>query len=198
MLIEQGQVPAEDLPLAEFAAHLRVGTGFDPDDLQAKLLEAYFRSALAVVEGRTGKALLSRRFLWSGPAWTGGGSAQALPTAPVTEVIEVALVNASGQRQIIPTARWSLRQDLHRPRIEAVGPDLPPVPAGGRAEVVFQGGFGATWQAIPAELRQAVLLMAAEFYELRHAGPEAMGGLPATVLALIEGWRTVRLFGGRA
>lgn len=198
MLIEQGLVPSTVLPLAEFAAHLRVGTGLDPDNLQAELLEGYLRSSLAVIEGRTGKALISRRCLWTGPAWSGGGSAQALPIAPVSEVVEVALVGPSGPRQVLPESRWCLRPDLHRPRVEAVGPDLPPVPAGGRAEILFEAGFGSTWASVPADLRQAVLLLAAEFYELRHSGSEVPGGLPATVLALIEGWRTVRLFGGRA
>jgi uncharacterized phiE125 gp8 family phage protein len=80
----------------------------------------------------------------------------------------------------------------------AVGVLLPTVPTDGRAEVVFDAGFGATWAAVPVDLAQAVLLLAAEYYETRQPGDAGASGLPFPVQALIERWRTVRLLGGRA
>ena len=68
---------------------------------------------------------------------------------------------------------------------------LPGIPTGGRAEVAFEAGFGPVWPDIPADLRQAVLLLAAQYYERRDAG----GDMDMTfgVRALLERWRDVRM-----
>ncbi len=54
--------------------HLRLGTGFGEDGLQDPVLAGFLRAALAAIEGRTGKALIARDFLYT----RAGG---ALPTA---------------------------------------------------------------------------------------------------------------------
>jgi uncharacterized phiE125 gp8 family phage protein len=195
MVFEQGAVPLAALPMAEFRAHLRLGTGFAEDGVQDSLLESHLRAAIAAIEGRIGKVLLARRFLWELTAWRGAG-AQALPVAPVLTVAEVALVDAGGQRTVLPAALWRLRRDAHRPCLEPVGLSFPAVSVGGRAEVVLDAGFGAAWGMVPPDLAQAVLLLAAEFYETRHEGGEAGVGLPAMVQALVARWRTVRVLGG--
>lgn len=197
MLVEQGAVPLAALPLAEVKAQLRLGTGFAEDGMQDALLESHLRAAVAAIEGRTGKALVTRRFLWEVGCWRGSG-AQALPIAPVSAVVEVALADAGGGRVVLPPAAWRLRRDAHRPRLEPAGMGFPAVPQGGRAEVLLEAGFGAHWGAVPADLGQAVLMLAAEFYETRHDGGEAVAGLPRPVQTLIEPWRTVRVLGGGA
>lgn len=195
MLVELEPVPGTALPVMELGTHLRLGTGFSTDGLQDGLLASHLRASLAVIEGRIGKALIARRFRWEFAHWRDGGAAQALPLAPVSAVIEVAVVDAHGARTLLSAALWRLRRDSHRPKLEPVSLSFPPVPEGGLAEVLFDAGFGA-WAMVPADLRQAVLLLAAEFYEHRHDGGVAEGALPRTVLGLIEGWRTVRLLGG--
>lgn len=195
MLVEQGAVPLAALPVAQFRDHLRLGTGFADGGLQDGLLESYLRAAIAAVEGRIGKALVTRRFLWETAAWSGRPS-QALPLAPVSAVIEVALVDAAGARTVLSPSLWRLRRDAHRPKLEPVSGFFPPVPPGGMAEVVFDAGFGPQWGAVPSDLSQAVLLLAAEFYERRHDGNEGWTALPALVQSLISRWRTVRVLGG--
>lgn len=197
MLVELEPVPGSALPVADLGAHLRLGTGFASDGLQDGLLASHLRAALAVIEGRIGKALISRRFRWEVPYWREAGGAQALPLAPVSAVIEVAVVDAWGGRVVVSDSLWRLRRDSQRPKLEPVSTFFPPVPEGGLAEVVFDAGFGV-WAAVPADLRQAVFLLAAEFYEHRHDAGVGNGALPRTVLGLIEGWRTVRLLGGGA
>ena len=197
MLVELEPVPGSALPVADLGAHLRLGTGFASDGLQDGLLASHLRAALAVIEGRIGKALISRRFRWEVPAWRDGGGAQALPLAPVSLVVEVALVDCWGGRVVLSDALWRLRRDSQRPKLEPVSTSFPPVPEGGLAQVVFDAGFGV-WAAVPADLRQAVFLLAAEFYEHRHEGGVVGTVLPKTVAGLIEGWRTVRLLGGGA
>ncbi len=72
------------------------------------------------------------------------------------------------------------------------------VPPDGMVRVVFEAGFGSAWTDIPVDLRQAVLLLAAEYYEHRHDDGTQGAGFPFGVVTLIERWRNVRLLGGKA
>jgi uncharacterized phiE125 gp8 family phage protein len=194
MLIELTTVPLAALPVQIFKDHLRLGTGFADDGVQDGLAESCLRAAMAAIEARIGKALLSRNFRlvlqgWRDPA------AQALPLAPVSAVVSVTLVEAGGATQLVAPARYRVKADQHRPRLAGVGLLLPSVPMDGQVEIVFTAGFGASWANLPADLAQAVLLLAAQLYETRHeVGGAAV--LPVTVQALIEKWRNIRVLGG--
>ncbi len=193
-LDELGAVPDAALPVAAFRDHLRLGTGFGTEGLQDGLLAAHLRAAVAAIEGRIGKVLVARRFRLVLEAWR-GAEMQALPVAPVAGLVEVALVDAEGVRVVLPAGGFRLVADAHRPKLAARSGTLPAIPTGGAVEVVFDAGFGADWAAVPADLGQAVLLLAAEFYEARiEDGTRA--GLPLAVQSLIGRWRIVRVLGG--
>lgn len=196
MLTEQTVVPGSALPVQAMKDHLRLGTGFADDGLQDGLVEAHLRSAIAAIEGRTGKALLARRFLLRLPCWRDVQGAQALPMAPVSEIVSVTLLDAENTPTLLSTDRYRLVPDMQRPRLAGTGRVLPPLAEGGAVEIVFDAGFGSEWTAVPADLGQAVLLLAAEFYERRHDGGQGGGAIPLSVQALIERWRTVRVLGG--
>lgn len=197
LLIEQGGVPQAALPIQALKGHLRLGSGFADDALQDSQAENYLRAALAVVEGRTAKMLIARNLLLVLDDWR-QGSEQALPVAPVMAVVSVTLFDVAGGATVVAADRYRLVRDTHRPKIAATGTLLPMVAEGGRAEVLFTAGFGA-WAAVPADLAQAVFLLAAEYYEMRHeAGVREAAGLPHAVQVLIERWRTVRVLGGGA
>lgn len=193
-LDELGAVPDAALPVAAFRDHMRLGTGFGTDSLQEAMLAGHLRAALAMIEGRTGKVLLARRFRLVLERWR-GAEAQALPVAPVSALVEVALVTAEGARTVLPLAGFRLVADAHRPKLAARSGGLPVVPVAGVAEVVFDAGFGG-WADVPADLAQAVLLLAAEFYEARIDDGTRGAGLPVMVQSLIERWRIVRVLGG--
>ena len=195
-LTEIEAVPDAALPLAEVRDHLRLASGFGDAGLQDALLCGYLRAAIACIEGRIGKALLMRSFRLQLPFWRDPGN-QALPLAPVGSVSSVVVHDGMGNSVEVPAGRWRLRADTHRPRLEATVVTLPAVPQGGHAEVVFAAGFGA-WSAVPADLRQAVLLLAAQYHEFRHAGAGSASALPWAVASLIERWRIVRVLGGGA
>lgn len=197
MLTEVTAVPEAALPIAAMKEHLRLGSGFTDDGLQDTLVAAYLKAAIAVIEGRTGKALLSRKFLLRLDDWRPEKSGQSLPVAPVLSMDSIALVSASEGRTVLPASSWRLIPDLSRPRIASASA-LPAVPAGGWVEVQFDAGFGPSWSDVPADLGQAVLLLAAEFYEHRHDGGRVSSALPRTVQSLIQRWRTVRVLGGGA
>jgi len=196
MLTELTTVPGASLPVQELKDHLRLGTGFADDGMQDGLIAAYLRAAVAAVEGRIGKVLLARQFRLELEDWRAAGE-QPLPVAPVRAIVSVAVVDAAGQAVVVDVARYRLVPDQHRPKLAAVGVLLPVVPMDGRAEVVFDAGFGAAWDQVPADLAQAVILLAAEYYEVRQAGDTGPAGLPFAVNALIERWRNVRVLGGK-
>ena len=62
--------------------------------------------------------------------------------------------------------------------------------------MVFEAGFGAAWSGVPADLQQAVMMLAAEYYEFRHDPGSRAAGLPIAVETLIGRWRLIRVLGG--
>jgi uncharacterized phiE125 gp8 family phage protein len=194
MLTEETPVPTAALPVEEMKDHLRLGSGFADDGLQDGLIEAYLRAAMAAIEGRIGKILYRRRFLWVVDCWR--EDERALPVSPVAAVVSVTLVDAEGVETQVPATAYRLVPDLHRPRLVGKGAGLPTIPVLGLAKVVFDAGFGPAWSDVPVDLRQAVLLLAGEYYEHRHDDGSQAAGLPFGVVTLIERWRNVRLLGG--
>jgi len=192
-LTEITPIPLAALPLAELRDHLRLSSGFADDATQDGLLEQYLRAAIATVEGRVARSLFLRGYSLRLSRWR-DGYAQALPVAPVTALQSVTMLDASGAQTLVDPARYRLDADGARPRLEAAGTALPGIPTGGAVVIDFSAGFGADWSDIPADLRQAVLLLAAQYYEGREAGGSADMGFG--VRALLERWRDLRL-GGR-
>jgi uncharacterized phiE125 gp8 family phage protein len=194
-LTETSPIPGAALPLAALRDHLRLSSGFADDSTQDGLLEQYLRAAIASVEGRVARALFARDYALRLTRWR-DGYAERLPLAPVLAVQGVTLVSAQGVETLVAPARYRLDADGMRPRLEAAGAALPQIPTGGAVVIAFRAGFGVVWEDIPADLRQAVLLLAAQYYEGRaDAGgdDEASFG----IRALLERWRDMRL-GGRA
>jgi uncharacterized phiE125 gp8 family phage protein len=183
MLTDISPPPAEALPIAAFAAHLRLPEGFGTEDPG---LEAHLRAALAAVEGMTGKGLLARPLLWRVARWRRRDRAE-LPLVPASALVSAELVRASGAREAL--ARLALSGDGGA--VIARGGGLPEIPQGDAAEIVVEAGFGG-WEDIPADLRQAVLMLAAHFHEQRHA-VGAPAAAPFGVEALVARHRRMRL-----
>lgn len=197
MLIEQTGVPSAALPVQEFKNHLRLGTGFADDGAQDLLIEGYLRAAIGAIEGRIGKALIARNFLLTLEDWRQPGE-QALPVAPVSAVAALTTVERDGTTMLVDPARYVLQRDSQRPKIIATGGCLPGIPLGGTVEIAFTAGFGPAWVDVPADLGQAVFLLAALYHENRHETDARAQAMPFGVMALIERWRTVRVLGGGA
>ncbi|EAR51082.1 hypothetical protein OG2516_04269 [Oceanicola granulosus HTCC2516] len=195
MLIEETTVPQGALPVADFKEHLRLGTGFSGDALQDGVLESYLRAAMAAIEARTGKILIEREFTWTLTFWR-ERDRQVLPVAPISAISGITLVDAAGGQTALPNDAWHFEHDMARPSIRAAGAHLPAIPAGGFARLGFLAGFGPDWTDLPADLAQAVRLLAAHYYEYRHDSAPGARGLPYSVNALLERYRSVRLTGG--
>lgn len=197
ILTEISAPPTSAIPVRPLADHLRLGGGFADDGSEDVVLELYLRSAMAAIEGRLGRALLARSFLWTVTQWR-EGSCQVLPLAPVQSVEAIVLRSPDGSETAADPETWSVLRDYQRPRLVGrFGRSLPKIPRWGEAEVRFTAGFGKSWAEVPADLRQAVLLLAAHFYEHRSESP-AGGGLPFGVLVLLEAYRATRIGAGTA
>ncbi|WP_323770061.1 head-tail connector protein [Antarctobacter sp.] len=192
MLVEETQVLEAALPVAALKDHLLLGSGFTEGDLQDPVLVSFLRAALAAIEGRTSKALVTRGFLVTLDAWTAPDS-QRLPVAPVQAITEVALVDAYGIATIVDPTSYRLQKDAFDPRLRPMATSLPSVPTGGTVEIRFDAGYGPTFDAVPEDLKQAVLMLAAHYYEYRSEMALSQGCMPFGVTSLIARYRPVRV-----
>ena len=197
MLIEETTIGQAALPVDAFKAHLRLGTGFAEGGVQDAVLEGFLRAAVAAIEARTGKILIERAFSWTLTQWR-DGSGQVLPVAPVTAVTGVTLIDGAGAETTWAPENYRLERDAQRPKLVPVVGALPTIPAGGSVVIAFDAGFAASVEALPSDLVQAVMLLAAHYYEYRDETSLSAGCMPFGVTSLIERYRMMRLFGGLA
>lgn len=195
ILNELTTVPPRALPVTAFSEHLHLGSGFSGDGAQDAVLEAYLRAAIAAIEARSGVVLFQRRFSWGLYGWSGTES-QRMPIAPAQSIEIIRTISVGGEETVVDASRYRLQKDGTAPRLVATGGCLPHVPHHGTIEVIFEAGYGPAWEDIPADLRHAVLLLAAHQYDNR-TGSDA-GKFPSGVQALLEPYRVIRLSGGAA
>jgi uncharacterized phiE125 gp8 family phage protein len=195
MLTEETTVPDAVLPVDEFKAHLRVGSGFGTDTLQDDVLRGFLRAAIAAIEARTGKMMLRREFSWNLTMWR-DLSAQALPVAPVQVITSLEMIMRDGAREVVANDLYWLEKDQARPKVRSVGACLPSIPTAGCVVVNFEAGFGEVWADVPADLRQAVMLLAGHYYEYRNETSLSDGCMPFGVSSLIERYKVMRLWSG--
>ncbi|MBO9444700.1 head-tail connector protein [Ruegeria sp. R14_0] len=195
MLIEETAIADAALPVDQFKAHLRLGTGFAEDSVQDEVLKGFLRAAIAAIEARTGKVLIEREFSWSLNVWR-DQSGEVLPVAPVTQISSVTLVAADGAQTALATDVYRAEKDSQRPKLRPKGTFLPKIAKGGSVRIVFSAGMAADWGGLPADLGQAVLLLAAHYYEYRDETALGAGCMPFGVTSLIQRYRTVRFGAG--
>lgn len=188
--LEPAEAPA--VSAADLAAHLRMPEGFGPDAAAEAGLEGFARAATAAVEGLTGLALIRRRFLWTVGRWRCAVRTRA-PIGPRVAVEGLRTVAADGAASPADPAALAVITDGPRAwLIGANGRDLPRPPRGGVVEIELRAGFG-TAAEVPADLRQAVLLLAAHWHEQRHVSADPAAEAPFGVRAICARWREVRL-----
>lgn len=192
MLVEEGQVPEAALPVDALKAHLRLGTGFDEESVQDGMLGSFLRAAMAAVEARTSKALITRGFVLTLNDLRDACSL-ALPLAPVDSVTEVTLVDAYGVASTIDPALYRLQRDSQTPRLLPRGSVLTRPPVNSVVEVRFRAGYGAAFTDLPGDLAQAIMLLAAHYYEYRDETSLGEGCMPFGVASLVARYRPLRL-----
>lgn len=165
---------AEPVSLAEAKAHLRVTSGSEDDVIQGCLDAAHQH-----VESITGLVLEARQVVERLDHQSNG----RLRAFPVQSVVSAAYGDAADQGQYLATSDYELVNHRRPAQLILLGFSWPfarPV------EVTVEAGYPSP-AAVPAALRQAILMAAGHFYRDRE-GAEAM---PATVAALCEPYQTV-------
>lgn len=180
------------VPLREFAAHLRLAHGFNDDRSEDGLLELYLRNATAVVERRTAQALISRPYRLNLSSWDHHGH-MTMPVGPVAAIDQFRYVGPGSTIDLEPED-WVLEPGTTRQRITgARGGSLWPLPLGSVAELNFAAGHGESWNDVPDDLLQAVITLAAHFYENRFGEVAGTGPLPAGVMAIVDQHSPIRI-----
>ena len=176
---------ADPVTLAEVKNHLRI-THTDEDTL----ITEYLLAAVAVVEHRGQIAMLTQTWRLTFDCLP--RDVVELPRAPVTAIATVTVKDTDGVRQSVdPSAYEFAPGTTGRLRPIAAWP-APGIQTGG-VEIDFTAGYGAAAD-VPADLKQAVKLIAAHFYEARENVSEASLKLvPQAADALIAPYRRVAL-----
>lgn len=193
ILTEETGLPVAVLPVAALRAQIGEATGFGTPGFADAPLERALRTAIAVIEARIGRILIARGFRLRLRGWA-APDRQPLPLTPVREIAALTLLDRAGQAVPVPPERWRLWPDRHQPLLLSNQGSLPAIPPGGAAEILFEAGFGPAFGDVPADLAQAVLLLAAQAVEMRSPldAPGA-AGVPDAVGALLAPWRLLRL-----
>lgn len=192
MLTEVTTIADTALPVDEFKAHLRLGTGFGEETLQDDVLKSFLRAAISAIEARTGKALITRDFTWEIADWS-DRAGQGLPIAPVSAVASVTLIAADAGESVVDSNLYRLRVDAVEPEVLPTGTLLPQVETKGGVRIAFTAGMAADWGGLPADLGQAVLLLAAHYYEYRNETALGEGCMPFGVSSLLQRYRKLRV-----
>jgi len=183
----QTTTAAEVLSLAEAKAHLRI-TDSDNDTYIASLITA----ARQYAEGYTKRAIGTQTCaltLDSFPAEID------LPRCPVQSITSIYYINSDGDS----TEFTSFQSDLSGTASAKIKPSYdnswPDTRAGyGAVTVTYQAGYGATGDSpdtVPAQLKQAMLLLIGSLYENRENEivGAAISEVPFSVKCLLDLYR---------
>jgi uncharacterized phiE125 gp8 family phage protein len=192
MLIEETPIPDGALPVAAFRNHLRLGSGFGTDMVQDDVLSGFLRAATTAIEARLSKALLTRQFTLTVQSWQQSDHV-ALTVSPVITVDAVDLVASDGSTATVATSSYWLARVGADPKLWATGTSLPNIPDRGHARITFVAGMANDANGLPADLQQAVLMLAAHYYEYRNDTGLGDGCMPFGVTSLIQRYRPIRI-----
>ena len=168
-------------------AWLRLDTT-DEDALLGRLLAAATRR----VEFECALAMIDQRWRYLRDCWP-REAVLKLPIHPVRAVESVKVLTDAGLIDVDP-ALWRASLDARPARLRAM-PGFPRPAAGiDVVQVELRAGFGAAPADVPADLRQAVLMLAAHWFEAREgATADGWRGMPAEVRELLAPWRPLAM-----
>ncbi len=176
----------EPVSLAEAKAHLRV-THVDDDGTISTLIV----SARRRVEVKTGLRLITQGWSQFMDFWPCGGVVD-LDVNPVSAVSDIIVYGDLDAPSTVDPAHYFLDAASNPPRVvfrQGRNPS-PPGRRGKGIEVRLTAGFGLA-AAVPADLKQAVLLLVADAYA--HRGDDSVRVMLPAVLELLNAYRVMRL-----
>jgi len=185
-MLEQITPPATlAVPTETLAEHLHLNTAA-PELDETETLHRLIEAATATIERQIQTALIMQTWRWSIASW-----GNPLPFHPVAAIESVEIIDPNGEAET-----WDGWFLVHapRPRIGTrKGQTRPNIPPEGYAQITFTAGFGTGWTDVPPDLRQAVTLLAAHYYENREGQGDQNAALPSAIASLIAPYRPVRI-----
>lgn len=184
----------EPLTLSDIKEHLRLTTN-DDDSAVSQLLVA----ARHALEARAGLAFLPQQWRLSVDGSGGHAGCRAygysdiiLPITPIRTIDQIECVHQDGTKMVIEPDQY-ITQTGSVGRIQIKGSLPISIKPFGGLEITFTAGHDAI-DRIPAELRHAIRLLTAHFFENREsAGERRVFSIPRTIDALIAPYRRVSL-----
>jgi uncharacterized phiE125 gp8 family phage protein len=161
----------------------------DDDDLVGTLLTA----ARLMVEAAANRVLIHQTWRLVLDQWPYDGALR-LPVAPVSAIVAARVFSAANVAIPVDAAVLTLEPGNDPPliRVTATPPAIGRLTRG--LEIDVLAGFGAAATDVPAPLRQAVLRLAARWFENRgDVVARDASALPAEIAALIAPYRRARL-----
>lgn len=154
---------AEPVTVAELKAHLRIE--HDADDEQ---LEQYLLAAREQAEAKMQRTLVATTLE---AYYSGFGGALVLRLPTVLGVLSVKYLDKLGDEQELPPEHYRLRaRRLPNVIVPASGVVWPSTLCDPEAVVVrYRAGFGEDADAVPASIKQWIMLVAGQMYENREA-----------------------------
>ncbi len=181
----------EPVSMADMKNFLRVDSS-DDDVLIASLITA----ARIYIETSIGKILITESWSYFKDRWPGNGIIH-LPLSPLQSVEEIRLHDEEGAYEVLEADDYEVDVVSPVPRIKL---SQSTTPSGlprtlNHVEVQFVAGYGSAEADVPADLRQALLILAAHWYEQRE--PIGFGGsfneIPNTISAILSNYKPLRL-----
>lgn len=174
----------EPVTSAALRQHLRLEDG--DGDLLASLISA----ARMTIEAQSGLRLMLQKWRILIDQWP----QEILPLAirPVREISAVGLV---GARSILPQSSYELQQIGDRSVLRIITNELPePKQSRFGIRIDLMAGFGTTPDAVPQDLRLAVMSLAAHWYDLEDwTQSHVRHAMPANIAMLVDNHRGPQL-----
>lgn len=180
--------PAEEpVSLAEAKAFLKIDDGAE-DGLIATLIGA----ARLHVEGVTGRALLEQSWRVVLDDWPANGQVK-LPVVPLASITQITAYDDAGAAHEVPLAQFLREPDRLLLPSNVAG--MPVLRERRSIEIDYVAGFGTEPADVPADIRQALLVLVAHWFEHRDAVIVAGSGavVPSGFDRLVAAHKRVRL-----
>jgi uncharacterized phiE125 gp8 family phage protein len=179
----------EPLSLDDAKAFLKVEIGDDDD-----VLAALIAGARVHVEAQTRRALITQSWRLTRDAWPGNGRVPVLPV-PLHSLTAARVYRLDGTTQSLDVSDFVIEVGA----APAVISFSAPQPAPGRVvagiELDVSVGYGDAATDVPADLRQAIRMLVAHWYENRAmiVVGQTAAILPASVGAMLAPYRVLSL-----
>jgi uncharacterized phiE125 gp8 family phage protein len=175
----------EPVSLAELKAHLR----YDSDN-EDNLLERLIATARAHVEAAARRVMITQTWRAYLDRWPARRKV-LLPVAPVAEIAQVRVFNDAGEASVIAASAYKLDAARAPNQLILQAAILAPTAYANGIEIDMTCGYGEA-EDVPAPLREAILRLAAQWFEQRLETGRLTLSLPSsTIEALIAPYRVV-------